>query len=113
MNFLIDYKIDQKDGEVSQTPSLSQRKMIASLAEALTDEEYHEICHQLFGTKDEFNQVDGDCDKREDEKKFYAVQSALYRGIFWQILSEMDKAKERKIKFEEAEAEWLEEPDNY
>lgn len=113
MNFLIYYKIDQKDGEVSQTPSLSQRKMIASLAEALTDEEYHEICHQLYGTKEEFDKIDGECDKPQSEKKYFAVQSALYRGIFWQILSEMDKAKERKIKFEEAEAEWLEEPDNY
>ena len=109
MNFLIYYKIDQKDGEVSQTPSLSQRKMIASLAEALTDEEYHEICHQLFGTKDEFNQVDGDCDKQEDEKKFYAVQSALYRGIFWQTLAQIDFVKEQNQRFNEVEAEWLEE----
>lgn len=109
MNFLINYKIDQKDGEVSQTPSLSQRKMIASLAEALTDEEYHEICHQLFGTKDEFNQVDGDCDKQEDEKKFYAVQSALYRGIFWQTLAQIDFVKEQNQRFNEVEAEWLEE----
>ena len=109
MNFLNNYKIDQKDGEVSQTPSLSQRKMIASLAEALTDEEYHEICHQLFGTKDEFNQVDGDCDKQEDEKKFYAVQSALYRGIFWQTLAQIDFVKEQNQRFNEVEAEWLEE----
>ena len=109
MNFLINYKIDQKDGEVSQTPSLSQRKMIASLAEALTDEEYHEICHQLFGTKAEFNQVDGDCDKQEDEKKFYAVQSALYRGIFWQTLAQIDFVKEQNQRFNEVEAEWLEE----
>lgn len=112
MNFLINYKIDQKDGEVSQTPSLSQRKMIASLAEALTDEEYHEICHQLFGTKDEFNQVDGDCDKQEDEKKFYAVQSALYRGIFWQTLAQIDFVKEQNQRFNEVEAEWLEEPND-
>lgn len=112
MKFLLDYKLNQKDGEVSQVPSFSQRKMIASLAEALTDEEYHEICHQLYGTKEEFDKIDGECDKPQSEKKYFAVQSALYRGIFWQTLAQIDFVKEQNQRFNEVEAEWLEEPND-
>lgn len=78
----IDYAIDQA--------SKSTLGMIDCLADQLTDLEYHELCHQLHGTKSEFDGPDdGEChlELPEAQKRAYTVKSALYRGIFWQTLN--------------------------
>ena len=113
MEFLIPEKIDQKiQRGVDQTPTPIQRKMISALAEELTEQEYHELCHQLHGSKAEFDSVDGECSVPYN-KYFYTVQSALYRGIFWETLERLDFFEERERKFKLAEEEWLdpEEPE--
>lgn len=113
MNFLIERKLPQHEGEIDQNPTFYQKKMIQALADELTGEEYHELCHQLHGTKEEFDQVDGRCSKpTEAERYYYTVQSALYRGIFWQTLEELDVIRIQQKQFERAEAEWLEEPED-
>lgn len=68
--------------------------MIGAMAKVLTDEEYHELCHQLHGTKSEFDEVDGECepDSRnmtmEDRYRF-TIKSAISRGIFWGTLKRL------------------------
>lgn len=116
MEFLLEEKLPQEVGkDVSQTPSMSQRKMIGALADTLTEEEYRELCHQLYSTKSEFDQVDGECTIKggKERKYYYTVQSALYRGIFWQTLERLDFEKERRAAFRRAEEEWLDPSDFY
>lgn len=50
------------------------------------------LCIQLYGTKSEFSQKKGFCtySKYEDMNNFYIIQSALYRGIFWETLRLLD-----------------------
>ena len=110
MEFLIPDKIEQKiQSGVDQNPSPIQRKMISKLAEELTEQEYHELCHQLHGTKSEFDEVDGECDKLTKEAKYYyTVQSALYRGIFWQVLEKLDFELDQERTLRRIEEEWLE-----
>lgn len=65
-------------------------KFFQALANKLTDEEYHELCHQLNGTKAEYDGIDdGECHREEapskmslQRKKFWAVKDSLYRGVF-------------------------------
>ena len=79
-DFIIPEKLKQNvQTGMSQNPTPIQRKMISKLAEELTEREYHELCHQLHGTKEEFDQEDGECSVPYN-KYFYTVQSALYRG---------------------------------
>lgn len=67
---------------------------IQALTDSIDDTTYHELCHQLHGTKAEFDgQDDGEAHVQGD-KKFYAVQSALYRGIFWKTLKALDNLDE-------------------
>lgn len=97
MKFLIDEKFPQHIGKLTQNPTPAQRKMIQYLADELTEREYHELCHQLHGTKAEFDEVDGECDKPTQEQRYYyTTQSALYRGIFWQTLERLDILQERE-----------------
>lgn len=109
MNFIIPDKIEQRiQSGVDQNPTPIQRKMISVLAEELTEREYHELCHQLHGSKLEFDTVDGECDNNVPYGKyFYTVQSALYRGIFWETLERLDFYEERERKLRCAEEEWL------
>lgn len=82
----IDYSIDQASDSVLN--------MISCIAERLTDREYHELCHQLHGTKSEFDGPDdGECHLAlaTPQKRAYTVKSALYRGIFWQTINEVRK----------------------
>jgi hypothetical protein len=114
--FIIPEKIKQNiQTELSQTPTPVQRKMIAVLAEELTEQEYHELCHQLYGSKAEFDQEDGECTIKgsKERKYFYTVQSALYRGIFWETLERLDFYEEREKKFRVAEEEWLDPSEFY
>lgn len=115
MDFVIPYKLDQHIQEaLGQNPTPIQRKMISTLAEELTEQEYHELCHQLYGTKSEFDEVDGECDKpTREERYYYTVQSALYRGVFWQTLERLDFELEQKRVLERAEDEWLDPSDFY
>lgn len=114
--FIIPEKIKQNiQTELSQTPTPVQRKMIAVLAEELTEREYRELCHQLHGSKAEFDQEDGECTIKgsKERKYFYTVQSALYRGIFWETLERLDFFEEREKKFRVAEEEWLDPSEFY
>lgn len=109
-NFMIPEKIEQKiQSGVDQSPTPIQRKMISKLAEELTEQEYHELCHQLHGSKMEFDQEDGECTIKgsKERKYFYTVQSALYRGIFWQTLERLDFELEQKQTLRRVEDEWL------
>ena len=65
------------------------------MAAQLTDEEYHELAHQLHGTKSEF---DGEDDGEvhldyadHNYKKYYTVKASLYRGIFWRTIAQLDQ----------------------
>lgn len=110
-NFMIPEKIEQKiQSGVDQSPTPIQRKMISKLAEELTEQEYHELCHQLHGSKMEFDQEDGECTIKgsKERKYFYTVQSALYRGIFWQTLERLDFELDQERKLRYMEEEWLE-----
>lgn len=68
------------------------KEMVAELADKLTVEEYHELCHQLHGTKSEFDGADdGECHADHVDKYRYTVNAALYRGIFWSTLNALDQ----------------------
>lgn len=68
--------------------------LIRFLSEKITDEEYHELCHQLYGQKSEFNKVDGEFEDglmEMDLKKYRTVKASLYRGIFWSVMHALDE----------------------
>lgn len=116
MDFLIPVKLEQKIQEnLDQTPTPIQRKMISKLAEELTEQEYHELCHQLHGSKAEFDQEDGECTIKgsKERRYFYTVQSALYRGVFWQTLERLDFFLEQKQTLRRIEDEWLDPSEFY
>ena len=48
--------------------------------------------YELYVVKSEFNKIDGETDYGSslEEKKFYTVQSTLYRGTFWPTLESLD-----------------------
>lgn len=63
---------------------------IQALTDNLDNETYHELCHQLNGTKAEFDVADDGEAHVSSNQKFYTVQSALYRGVFWRTLNRLD-----------------------
>lgn len=116
MEFLIPDKIKQNiQNGLSQSPTPIQRKMISKLAEELTEQEYHELCHQLHGSKAEFDPEDGECTIKgsKERKYFYTVQSALYRGIFWQVLEKLDFELDQERTLRRTEEEWLDPSEFY
>lgn len=85
----VDYAVNVQGGRC--------KEFIDAMADKLTDEEYHELCHQLNGTKSEFDgDDDGEVHLEHVDKKYYAVKSALYRGIFWATMSQLDELDEYK-----------------
>lgn len=93
MDFEIKKKFEQSlDPSADKADGHSLAK-IELLAQSLSDEEYHELCHQLHGTKSEFDGLDdGECHVAgwsDDQKRCFTVKSALYRGIFWQVMNEL------------------------
>ena len=78
--------------EPTQNPTKSQIRAIKALADTLSDEQSHALAHSLYGKKSEFNKIDGETDYGSslEEKKFYTVQSTLYRGTFWPTLESLD-----------------------
>lgn len=85
MKFRLSNKFEQTYIDIHEFDS----EMIDAMAEVLTDEQYHELCHQLHGSKAEFDEVDGECSLKR-RKKAYTVLSALSRGIFWQTLKALN-----------------------
>lgn len=75
-----------------------QWDMIRNMANAMSETTYHEICHQLNGTKMEFDGADdGEAHTRNSDPYFrreYALASAMYRGILGGVLSELGALKE-------------------
>lgn len=99
--FKLNYSVNAtNDYYPSQNPTPRQQSMMQALADGLSDEEYHELAHQLHGQKAEFNDVDGEFNDESDMsksmkyKKYMTVVSALYRGIFWQTLEALDDLDE-------------------
>lgn len=93
MDFEIKQKFEQHlDTSADKADGHSLAK-IELLAHSLSDLEYHELCHQLHGTKSEFDGLDdGECHVAgwsDDQKRCFTVKSALYRGIFWQVMNEL------------------------
>lgn len=107
----MEFKIKEKFEQGYTDISFFDIPMTDVMGQALTDEQYHELCHQLFGSKAEFDEVDGECtielnlaDETEEEKRIYrrhyTVLSALSRGIFWKTLKalrDIDAKKEEEI----------------
>jgi hypothetical protein len=94
---IMDFEIKQKfaqhlDASADKADGHSWTK-IELLGRSLSDLEYHELCHQLHGTKSEFDGADdGECHVAswtEEQKRCFTVKSALYRGIFWQVMNEL------------------------
>lgn len=96
MEFRLKEKLPQKVDMTANVAAMGKRanEMVAALAAELTVEEYHELCHQLHGTKSEFDGADdGECHKENTDKIRYTVYAALYRGIFWATLNALDEDK--------------------
>lgn len=94
MEFRLKEKIPQNVDMSADVAAMGKRanEMVAALADNLTAEEYHELCHQLHGTKAEFDGLDdGECHVGHGADKYrYTVNAALYRGIFWSTLNALD-----------------------
>lgn len=92
MDFLLDYKV-KSSGLDDSWKSLSD--VIARLAEDLTEEQYHEICHQLHGEKAEYDgKDDGEYHSfytNVADRNRRVVSDALYRGIFARTLEALRK----------------------
>lgn len=91
MDFEIKQKFEQHlDASADKADGHAVAK-IELLAQSLSDLEYHGLCHQLHGSKSEFDGADdGECHVAgwsEKQKRWFAVKSALYRGIFWQVMN--------------------------
>ena len=96
MKFRLNYQVESAGFDYSVRVSLGSGRMdtmIQALADKWTDDEYHELCHQLHGTKMEFNRIDGECSSGDTlaEKKRYTVLSSLYRGVYWSTLHALDE----------------------
>lgn len=98
--FKLNYRVKAtNDYYPSQDPTPRQNKFMKLIADNLSDEEYHELAHQLHGQKAEFDEIDGEYDDGNDlpasleYKKYMTVVSSLYRGTFWQTLEALDKEK--------------------
>lgn len=93
MEFRLKEKLPQTVDMSANVAAMGKRaeEMVAALADKLTAEEYHELCHQLHGTKSEFDGADdGECHTDHVDKYRYTVNAALYRGIFWATLNALD-----------------------
>lgn len=102
MKFKINYKFAEKISYYSLDESARVQEMIEGLADKLTDEEYHEMCHQLYGLEPKFSKIDGECSYQHD-KKYHTVAIALQYNVFWRVLEELDSLKQEK-QLEEMEA---------
>lgn len=93
MKFKLSKKFDQEiNYDIEEVPS----RFIEALASVLTEEEYHELAHQLNGTKSEYDLIDGELENGSLPmvgKKFRVVKDSLYRGIFWQTVNKLDWLK--------------------
>ena len=108
MKFKLNYPVKGSGIDYSVNISHCSRRvgsMVQVLANKLTDEQYHELCHQLHGVKMEFDKVDGECSVGDTlkKKKYYTVSSSLYRGIFWSTLQELDELDEEAEEDSESE----------
>lgn len=108
MKFKLNYQVKGSGIDYSVHISHCSRRvgsMVQVLADKLTDEQYHELCHQLHGVKMEFDKVDGECSVGDTlkKKKYYTVSSSLYRGIFWSTLQELDELDEEAEEDSESE----------
>lgn len=91
-----------------------QRALVSAMSSVLSDRTYHELCHQLNGQKSEFDGVDdGEVHKNNmqnwtlQEKKAYAIKSALYRGIFGSVLTELKNVdEEAEEALDDLDNEW-------
>lgn len=103
-------KLSQHETEVPQTLNSLQVGAISGIAREMPDYVFTALCIQLYGTKREFDDEKGKCSysKYKDMNDYYTVESALYRGIFWETLQLLgDKLEELEKDDEEEQPEKL------
>lgn len=101
MKFRLNYRVESPGFDYSVNIAECRGQvnlMVQALTDKLTDEQYHELCHQLHGEKMEFDEIDGECKVGNtlEQKKYYTVSSSLYRGVFWSTLNALDKLDEEE-----------------
>lgn len=106
MKFRLNYKVESTGFDYSTNSTYDGGRvdsMIQMLASELSDQDYHELCHQLHGSKSQFDEIDGECSVGSSlqEKKRYTVYSALYRGIYWGTMKALDDLDLEKMEVEE------------
>lgn len=92
-------KIDSNTAGIDYDVQEVSDRFIDALADILTDREYHELCHQLYGSKSEYDKVDGEYEDGSISmplKKFHCVKDTLYRGVFWKTLAKLKKIDDEK-----------------
>lgn len=82
----VDYSVEGHGARVNHA--------IEVLADSINDDVYHELAHQLSGTKAEFSDDDGEAHVLGD-RKYFTVKASLYRGIFWKTLERLDNLDEK------------------
>lgn len=96
MNFVIKEKLPE---HLDYAWLSVDNKFIQAIANKLTDEEYHELCHQLHNRKAEYDVIDGEFYEENNSKlalkrkKFRAVKDSLYRGIFAETMEQLESLK--------------------
>lgn len=88
----LDYAVQDSGNRVNH--------IIGVIADSIDDEVYHALAHQMHGTKEEFNGVDDGEAHVKGDRKYFTVKSALYRGIFWDVLSQLDYRDEEELEKE-------------
>lgn len=95
MEFEIKKKIEQNPENYKDKNMFSVR-FVEALANELSENEYHELAHQLYKTASEFDEIDGECTGTKLDKKYFTVLMALSRGIFWSVIGELEGLEKKK-----------------
>lgn len=101
MKFKVQYKFAHKLRNYPFDDTGRVQEMIEQMTSELTDEEYHELCHQLYGLEPKFSEIDGEC-SYEHNKKYHTIAMALQYDVFWRVLEELSDIEQEK-KIEEME----------
>lgn len=91
----MDFKIEEKlPQNIDYTVQDVSWDWFFNLAELVTELQYHELCHQLHGTKLEYDQLDGEYEdgtQPYDKVLPYVVRDSLYRGVFWSVIGRLNQ----------------------
>lgn len=99
MDFLLDYKV-KSAGLNDSWKSIPAE--VEKLSKGLTEEVYHELCHQMNGQKAEYDgQDDGEYHGSYtsiEDRNFRVFSDSLYRGIYARTLEALALKKEEEEK---------------